>query len=353
MEKTIRIGLAGYGRSGRDIHANYLKTDPRFRIVAVADALPERREDAVKELGCAVYNDFHELLDAGGFDLFVNATPSRFHAEAVRLGLQRFPAVAEKPIAPNLAEFDRLLAVSRETGHALYPFQNSRFYPHYRKVHEIVDSGILGQIMCVRLNYGGFARRWDWQTRQDQLGGNLYNTGPHPLDQAILFFGESMPKVFCSMAAYHWGLGGDANNFCALTLYGENAPTVEVAVSSFQAYPQGELVNIQGTLGGLTSSFDTVRWKFFDPAKAPKQTFWKPWSDNRQYCGETLPWTEMSCSFGSQTDFFTLAIGGFYNHLHDVIEGKADFEIKLDQVRRQVAVLEEAHRQNPLPKKEL
>ncbi len=351
MENVIRIGIAGYGRSGRDIHANYLKNDPRFRIVAVADALPERREDAVKELGCTVYNDFHELLEAGGFDIFVNATPSRFHVEAVREGLKRFPTIAEKPIAPTLADFDSLVAVSKETRHALYPFQNSRFYPHYLKTHEIVDSGILGKILSVRLNYSGFGRRWDWQTRQDQLGGNLFNTGPHPLDQAILFFGDAMPKVFCSMHAYHWDLGGDADNFCALTLYGENAPTVEVAISNFLAYPQGDLVNIQGTLGGLSATFDTVRWKFFNPAKAPKQTFWKPWSDNRQYCGEQLPWTEMTCTF-SMDSSFDVAVAGYYGHLLHALDG-APFVITLDQVRRQVAVLEEAHRQNPLPKKEL
>ena len=80
--KVIKVGIAGFGRSGYGIHANWLKNDEKYKIVAVADNLPERREDAVKEFGCKVYNDYQELLDAGGFDLFVNATPSRFHVEA-------------------------------------------------------------------------------------------------------------------------------------------------------------------------------------------------------------------------------------------------------------------------------
>ena len=88
MSDEIRVGLAGYGRSGRDIHADFLKNDSQFKIVAVADALPERRQQAAEEFGCQVYSDYREMLDAGGFDLFVNATPSRFHAEAVVAGLE-------------------------------------------------------------------------------------------------------------------------------------------------------------------------------------------------------------------------------------------------------------------------
>lgn len=351
MDKVIRVGIAGYGRSGRDIHTDYLKTDERFKIVAVADALPERRQDAVNELGCAVYSDYRELLEAGGFDLFVNATPSRFHAEAVKAGLKKYPTVAEKPVAPTLADFDEMLAISQASGNLLFPFQNSRFYPFYLKAHEIVESGVLGEIINVRINYSGFSRRWDWQTRQDQIGGNLYNTGPHPLDQAIVFFGDTMPKVFCNMKAYHWGLGGDANNFCALTLYGDNAPTVEVSVGSFQAYPQGDLLNIQGTLGGLSGSFEELHWKYFKPEEAPKQEFWKPWSNNRQYCSEQLPWTEMSWKCNGASSFRN-AVGGVYSNIIEVLDGKPR-KITLDQVRRQIAVLEEAHRQNPLPRKEL
>ena len=39
-------------------------------------------------------------------------------------------------------------------------------------------------------NWSGFGRRWDWQTLQSECGGNLFNTGPHPVDQAVVLFGE-------------------------------------------------------------------------------------------------------------------------------------------------------------------
>ncbi|MBR0459909.1 MAG: Gfo/Idh/MocA family oxidoreductase [Victivallales bacterium] len=350
MAKIIKVGIAGFGRSGRDIHANYLKTDSRFQIVAVADALPERREDAVKEHACAVYDDYRAMLAAGGFDLFVNATPSFLHAPASIEALKNYDVVSEKPSAPTVAMFDEILAAAKANGHAFYPFQNSRFLPYYRKAREVVESGVLGKIVCVRLNWSHFGRRWDWQTRQENLAGGLYNTGPHPVDHAITWFGEGMPHVFARMAAEHEGLGGDANNFCTLTLWGEGHPVVEVQVSSFQAFPEGDTLNIQGTHGGLTGGNGFLKWKYYDPNFAPKHEFWKPWSQDRHYCSEQLEWQEGEWRKpDDQQNSFQQIVRAYYASLYDVIVNGKPREITLDQVRRQVYVLEEAHRQNPLP----
>ena len=354
MERVIKVGIGGYGRSGRNIHWNYLHTDPRFKIVAVADALEERRADAAKEIDGQVYGDYREMLAAGGFDLFVNATPSRFHADASIEGLAKYDVVSEKPSAPTVAKFDEILAAAKASGHNFYPFQNSRFYQYFRKALEIANSGVLGKILCVRMNWSGFARRWDWQTRQDQMAGNLFNTGPHPVDQAIVWFGDGMPKVFARMQS-EWGeFGGDSDSLTSVTLWGENKPLIEIHVSNHLAYPTGDRLNVQGTLGGLTGTNGHVKWKCFDPAKAPKHEFWKPWSDHRNYCGEQLPWEEYEwTSEEDRNNSFTVIVSGYYNSLYNVIVNGAEREIKLDQVRRQVYVMEEAYRQNPMPRKEL
>ena len=76
--KVFRVGIAGQGRSGFDIHARWLREAPQqYKIVAVADQLPERREQAAKEFGCRVYADYHELIADRELDLFVNSLPSR------------------------------------------------------------------------------------------------------------------------------------------------------------------------------------------------------------------------------------------------------------------------------------
>ena len=82
MGKVITVAIAGQGRSGWGIHVNSLRGNKNFKIVAVADELPERRQQAIDELGCEAYCNYQELLEKGpAVDMFVNATPRRFHVE--------------------------------------------------------------------------------------------------------------------------------------------------------------------------------------------------------------------------------------------------------------------------------
>ena len=62
-EDIIRVAIGGQGRSGYNIHAKWLVQDPaRYRIVAVADQLPERRRDARREFGARAYDDWSRMI---------------------------------------------------------------------------------------------------------------------------------------------------------------------------------------------------------------------------------------------------------------------------------------------------
>lgn len=353
--KVLKVGIGGYGRSGRNIHSAWLKQAPgKYKIVAVADELPERRKDAVEDFGCAVYEDHHELLKKEkDLDLFINALPSFLHAsgsiEALKAGNN---VVCEKPTAANVKDFDKVVAAAKAAGKMYAPFQNSRFYPFFKKIREVIASGVLGDIVHIRSVWGGFARRWDWQTLQEFGGGNLMNTGPHPMDHAIMLFGDKQPKVFCKMKSIQ-PFGGDAEDFCAVTLHGDaNDPVIEVLLSSYLAYPLGKMYNISGTLGGMEGGPEELTWKYFDPKKAPKQKLWPKWSDNRGYCSEKLPWVKRSWKRPkTKLNDFNQNCKGFYNNIYDVLVNDAELIVKHEEVRRQVIAIAECHKQNPLPKR--
>ena len=351
MAQPVRVGIAGYGRSGCDIHGRWLVEVPeQFTVVAVADQLPERRADAVARFDCAVYEDYRDLLAGAEIDLFINALPSLLHPTGSIEALARgFNVVSEKPSARTVADFDRVVAASEQAGKRYLPFQNSRFYPFFAKMREVIASGVLGEILHIHSNWGGFGRRWDWQTLQEFHGGNLLNTGPHPVDHAVMLFGEEMPQVFCRMRSVQ-PFGGDAEDYCVVVLYGDGKPTIEISLNSYLAYPPADMYVVSGAFGGLAGGANGLRWKYFDPEQAPKHEFWKPWSRNREYCRETLPWVEESWA-PEDGDTFQILSRGFYNNVYDVLTHGAEPVIKLAEVRRQVAVMEECHRQNPLPRK--
>ena len=351
-DRIIRVGIAGQGRSGYDIHAHWLRESPqKYRIAAVADLLPERRAQAKKEFGCRVYRTWEELTADREIDLFVNATPSFLHPKATIAAFRAgHHVVCEKPLAAKVKDFDAMVAAGRKARRRLLPFQNSRFHLFFDKIQEVIASGVLGRIVHVRITCSGFARRWDWQTRQELWGGNLNNTAPHPLDHAVMLFGPRSPRVFCRLAS-EVGSFGDADDFAAVTLYGPGSPVVEVEVSSYRAYPAGEAYVVNGTRGGLAGDTMALRWRYYDPAKAPRLKLMAGWSDNRRYCREDLPWREETWTPpATQYTGYQLASQRFYDNLHDVLTAGAEPVVTPQQVRRQIAVIEECHRQNPLPK---
>lgn len=349
--KTLRVGVLGQGRSGFDIHSAWLRQAPhQYQVVAVADLLPERRAQAEAELGARAYRDYRQLLadPALRLDLVVNALPSFLHPAATIEALAAgHHVVCEKPLARTVKDFDAMAAAARRRRRLLLPFQNSRFLPAFCKLQEVIASGKLGRIIHVRISYSGFARRWDWQTCQEFWGGNLLNTGPHPMDQAVVLFGERRPTVCARLVSDN--PYGDAENFALVTLTGKDAPTIEVLVSSLLAYPQGDMFSVSGTCGGLAGGANALKWKFFDPAHAPRHPrFHGQWSDKRQYCSEALPWVEEQ--WQNDGELFQQTSRGFYDNAYAILVNGAARVITLAQVRRQIAVMEEAHRQNPMPR---
>lgn len=360
--RIIDVGIAGQGRSGYLIHALGLAQNAgKFRIAAVADQLADRRRQARQEFGARAYRDYANMLQGGRVDLFVNALPSPLHVPATIEALNAgYHVVCEKPMAKGVADFDRMASAARKNRRMLAPFQNNRLQPFFDKIMEVVNSGALGKIIHVRSCWSHFSRRWDWQTFQKNMGGCLFNTGPHAIDQALMFFPENVtPKVFCRMECNN-SLGGDADDFCALTIYGRGAPTIEILISQYLAYPQGDRYSISGTLGGLAGGETQLRWKTYDPRKEIKHKIWPKWSVDRSYPRENLTWSEFTWKLadeqarhavGYTLKSFPSAVQRFYNNIHGVLHGTEKLLITLPQVRRQIAVLEEAHRQNKLPRK--
>ena len=356
-EPILRVGIAGQGRSGYNIHALWLKQAGRqFRIVAVADQLPERRRDAEREFGARAYADYSAMIRKGGFDLFVNALPTPLHAPATIAALKAgLHVVSEKPFAGTVKDVDRMAAAARRANRMLAPFQNNRLQPFFDKIQEIIQSGVLGEIVHIRSVWGGFGRRWDWQTLRHNLGGILFNTGPHALDQALVLIGwDRAPRVFCRMTCHH-ELGGDADDFCSLTLHGKGVPTVDILLTSCLAYAPRHVYTISGTRGTLVANADEVLWKYYDAARVPWPKFWKKWSVNRSYPHENLPWVEKQWDLaGSKKTFFTgytlrsyqSGTQRFYDNIHDVLVNGANLLITVPQVRKQIALIEACRRQN-------
>jgi predicted dehydrogenase len=350
--KRIRVAIIGQGRSGRDIHGAYLSQDTRrFEIAAAVDPVRERRERAAAEYGCETYRSHEPLLRRDDLGLIVNAAPSHLHV-TVSLQFLRagFNVLSEKPLASKAKEVDLLISASKKAGKVLAIFQQSRYAPYFQQVREVIDSGVLGEIVQISIAFSGFSRRYDWQTLTECNGGNLLNTGPHPLDQALQLFGtDTMPQVACFMrnaVSY-----GDAEDHVVLILTGEGRPLINLEISSCCAYPSFTY-HVYGTLGGLKGSTSEMKWRYYLPREAPKlrlrrTPLSKP-DGTPSYCTDSLKWHVRKWRIPeSKGNMFAVMSGAFYRMLYRTLTTGTPLDITPEQVRQQIAVIEECQRQNP------
>jgi len=344
----IRVGVMGQGRSGLDIHTRYFRQSPRqFRIVAVSDLLRDRRQRAEEEVGCDAYRDYHDMLARDDLELVVNSLPSYLHPagsiDALRAGKH---VVCEKPLAWNPAELDKMTKAARQSRRILAPYQQSRYAPYFQKVCQVIDSGVLGRIVEIRLYANGFSRRWDWQTLQEFKGGNLLNTGPHFVDHAMYLLGFKAPKVTCTMDCTN--TYGDANDYVKILMQPKDGPVIDLSISSCDAYPVN-LYTVSGTQGGLTGGASGLNWRYYNPKTAPKQKLIRSPLPGPSYCRDSLKLTEKTWKPSkAQQNTFDYMSKCFYTHLYKVVREGAPLEITPKQVRVQMQVMEECHRQSPL-----
>lgn len=347
--QNLNVGIIGQGRSGRNIHAEFLKNIPeRFTIRCVADVLPDRCARAEQEYGCESYTDYRDLLRRADLDLIVNATPSHLHPPITKEILESgHNVLCEKPLARRAADVDDLIATSKRVGKLLAIYQQSRFAPYYEQVGRIVESGVLGRIVMVKIAFNGFSRRYDWQTLQEYNGGNLLNTGPHPLDQALGFIGRDvMPQVWCKMDRVN--STGDAEDFCKILLAAPDRPTVDLEICSNAAYPTATY-QLYGQYGGLTGTMTHIDWKYYKPEEAKPLVLERAPLPGPSYCSDTLTWHEEKWDVPPEKkDLFNSMAALFYGNLHDALTSGTPLIIPPEQVRQQIAVIEECHRQNPL-----
>ncbi len=349
--EPIRVAIIGQGRSGRDIHASYLRTDDRYRIVAVAELDEHRRTLAQQEFACDGCDNYKKLFRRKDVDLIVNASLSRDHVpitlDCLRHG---FNVLCDKPLAENPKDVDKLIAASEKSGKLLAIFQQSRFVPAYQQLRRIIDGGVLGRIVQIDVQVNGFARRWDWQTLQENMAGNLLNTGPHPLDQVLqLAKYDGVPEVWCHMDRVN--TFGDAEDHVHLMMRQAGKPAVSMEVSSCCAYPAFNY-NVYGSLGGARIIGAKLEWKFFRPDEAAAQQLVREPLSNQEkrpaYCSEQLPWHEESWTPPAEdAETFRVISRYYYEMLYRFLRDGGPLEITPQQVRQQVAIIQLCQKQNP------
>ena len=148
----MRAAVVGAGRIARQ-HLECLAELPDVQTVAVCDLSAVTAEAAAERFSVPRwFTDHQAMLAECRPDVVHVTTPPASHvpvaSDALRAGAH---VIVEKPIAPDLAQLEELLALASETGRHVVEDHNYLFNSQTRRLFELRDSGALGEIVDVEV----------------------------------------------------------------------------------------------------------------------------------------------------------------------------------------------------------
>jgi predicted dehydrogenase len=153
---VARIGVVGLNYWGPNLARN-------FAELADLAWLCDLDEERLAALGsrypaARTTTSFEDVLADDTVDAVVVATPVPTHYALAKQALEAGKHVfVEKPPAMRAAEMDELVRIADERGRVLMPGHLLLYHPGVLKLKELVDTGELGDVLCVygnRVNLG-------------------------------------------------------------------------------------------------------------------------------------------------------------------------------------------------------
>jgi predicted dehydrogenase len=152
---------------------------------------------------------FDDLLADDDLDAVVIATPVPTHYGLAKKALEAGKHVfVEKPPAMRAVEMDELVALAVEKDRVLMPGHLLLYHPGVLKVKELIDSGDLGDVLCV---YGNRVNLGIVRSNENAL----WSLGVHDLS-VILYFLDEDPELVTAQGSASIHPGVEDVVFCFL-----------------------------------------------------------------------------------------------------------------------------------------
>lgn len=259
MSKKLKIGIIGAGRIGK-LHANNLVNRvPDAELVAISDVYAPAAKELAEKLNIPKwYDDYRRILEDRDIDAVFICSSTDTHSpisiEAARAGKHIF---CEKPIDHDL---DKIKVVLDEVERAGVKYQvgfNRRFDRNFKHVHEVVQSGGIGDVQIVKVT-----------SRDPEApplsyvkvsGGIFVDMTIHDFDMVRYLSGSEVTEVSAVGACLvnpEIGAAGDVDT-CIITLRFANGALGVIDNSRQAVYGYDQRIEVFGSKGCITADNET------------------------------------------------------------------------------------------------
>jgi predicted dehydrogenase len=184
---TARVGLAGLGYWGPNLARNFDDLADLAWLCDLDEGLLERFSHRYPQ--ARTTQRFDEMLSDDELEAVIVATPVPTHYELAKQALELGKHVmVEKPPAMRADEMEDLVAIAERHGRVLMPGHLLLYHPGVKKVKKLIDTGELGEVLCV---YGN--RQNLGKIRKDENA--LWSLGVHDLSVILYLIDEEPSEV--------------------------------------------------------------------------------------------------------------------------------------------------------------
>ncbi|MDD6269488.1 MAG: Gfo/Idh/MocA family oxidoreductase [Oscillospiraceae bacterium] len=191
-----------------------------------------------------VYDSIDEVFTDPQADIIYIATPHNTHYKYMKAALESGKHIlVEKSITLNSKELEKMTALADEKNLMIGEAMTIWHMPLYKKLRDIMESGRLGRVQIITVNFGSF-KEYDMNNRffnMDLAGGALLDIGVYALSVVRGFMEESPQEIVSQWKPSP--TGSDEN--ASILLKNSRGQMAAVALSMHSKQPKRAMISCE------------------------------------------------------------------------------------------------------------
>ena len=215
------------------------------RLYAVANRTHQKALDFAERYGVQkVYDQIDEVFEDEAVDIIYITSPHNTPYEFMKKALEHGKHIlVEKSITLNSRELDEMIALAAEKKLVLAEAMTIWHMPIYKKLWEIVQSGQLGKVQIITMNFGSF-KEYNMSNRffnMNLAGGAMLDIGVYALSIVRSFMEEKPEDIVSQWKASPTGSDEQAT----ILLKNKQEQMATVALSMHSKQPKRAMISCE------------------------------------------------------------------------------------------------------------
>lgn len=215
------------------------------KLYSVGNRTHEKAVSFAEKYGVAkVYDDYEEIFTDPDVDVIYLTTPHNTHYGFMKKALQSGKHLfVEKSITLNSDELREMVELAKEKHLVLAEAMTIWHMPLYKKLWQIVDSGELGKVQMITVNFGSY-KEYNMKNRffnRNLAGGAMLDIGVYALSMVRSFMTSRPDKIVSQMLPAPTGVDEQAT----ILLMNKDNQMATVALTLHSKQPKRTMISCE------------------------------------------------------------------------------------------------------------